>query len=55
MPNKARESLNKTLEFPARAGRPEEFAQMVKSVVENGMLNGTVIRLDGAARMPSRL
>lgn len=55
MPDKARESLNKTLEFPARAGRPEEFAQMVRSVVENGMLNGTVIRLDGAARMPSRL
>ncbi|KAH8123788.1 hypothetical protein FP744_10005685 [Trichoderma asperellum] len=55
MPDKARESLNKTLEFPARAGRPEEFAQMVRSVVENGMLNGTVVRLDGAARMPSRL
>ncbi|KAM0457508.1 hypothetical protein ACHAO4_003309 [Trichoderma viride] len=55
MPDMARESLNKTLEFPARAGRPEEFAQMVRSVVENGMLNGTVIRLDGAARMPSRL
>ncbi|KAK4085555.1 uncharacterized protein Triagg1_545 [Trichoderma aggressivum f. europaeum] len=55
MPEKARESLKKTLEFPARAGRPEEFAGMVKSVVENVMLNGTVIRLDGAARMPSRL
>ncbi|KAK1241122.1 hypothetical protein MKX08_001096 [Trichoderma sp. CBMAI-0020] len=55
MPDRARESLNKTLEFPARAGRPEEFAQMVRSVVENGMLNGTVVRLDGAARMPSRL
>lgn len=55
MPEKARESLKKTLEFPARAGRPEEFAGMVKSVVENAMLNGTVIRLDGAARMPSRL
>ncbi|KAM0265118.1 hypothetical protein ACHAQJ_000270 [Trichoderma viride] len=55
MPERARESLKKTLEFPARAGRPEEFAVMVKSVIENGMLNGTVIRLDGAARMPSRL
>ncbi|KAL7942662.1 NAD(P)-binding protein [Trichoderma barbatum] len=55
MPDKARESLKKTLEFPARAGKPEEFAGMVKSVVENVMLNGTVIRLDGAARMPSRL
>ena len=55
MPQKAKESLDKTLEFPARAGEPEEFASLVENVIDNSMLNGTVIRLDGAARMPSRL
>lgn len=55
MPEKAKESLEKTLEFPSRAGEPEEFASLVEHVIDNSMLNGTVIRLDGAARMPSRL
>ncbi|KAF0321811.1 3-hydroxyacyl- dehydrogenase [Colletotrichum asianum] len=54
MPQKAKESLENTLEFPG-AGEPEEFASLVEHVIDNSMLNGTVIRLDGAARMPSRL
>jgi NAD(P)-dependent dehydrogenase (short-subunit alcohol dehydrogenase family) len=37
--------------FPKRFGLPEEFASMVQSVLENSMLNGTIIRLDGAIRM----
>jgi hypothetical protein len=37
---------------PARLGRPEEYALLVRQIVENPMLNGTVIRLDGALRMP---
>ncbi|KAE9579120.1 hypothetical protein CGMCC3_g4647 [Colletotrichum fructicola] len=55
MPQKAKESLENSLEFPARAGEPEEFASLVEHVIDNSMLNGTVICLDGAARMPSRL
>ncbi|KAI1313271.1 hypothetical protein F5Y03DRAFT_406550 [Xylaria venustula] len=55
MPQKARLSLNKTLEFPARPGRAQEFAKLVGHIIDNHMLNGTVLRLDGAARMPSRL
>lgn len=55
IPSKAQLSLQKSLEFPSRAGRAEEFALLVRHVVENDMLNGTVIRLDGASRMPSRL
>lgn len=55
MADKVKESLNRSLEFPARPGRPEEFARLVQQVFENGMLNGTVIRLDGASRMPSRM
>jgi hypothetical protein len=37
--------------FPPRLGRPEEFAALVRHIFENGMLNGEVIRLDGAIRM----
>ena len=55
MPAKAKESLQRSLEFPPRGGRPDEFAGLVKQIIENNMLNGTVIRIDGAARMPSRL
>ncbi|KAG5746710.1 hypothetical protein H9Q72_010677 [Fusarium xylarioides] len=55
MPDKAYESLKRSLEFPDRAGKPEEFASLVAHVIENKMLNGTVLRLDGGARMPSRL
>ncbi|KKY25590.1 putative 3-hydroxyacyldehydrogenase type-2 [Phaeomoniella chlamydospora] len=43
------------IEFPMRLGRGEEFAGLVKSILENSMINGSVIRLDGGVRMPSRL
>jgi 3-hydroxyacyl-CoA dehydrogenase / 3-hydroxy-2-methylbutyryl-CoA dehydrogenase len=52
---KVRESLVKSFEFPRRSGAPSEFAGLVKHAIENSMLNGVVIRLDGASRMPSRL
>lgn len=55
MSGKVRQSLEKAMEFPKRAGLPEEFARTVRDSIENSMLNGTVIRLDGAMRMPSRL
>jgi len=51
MPQDVRQSLAAQVPFPARLGRPEEFAQLVASVVEIPMLNGTTIRLDGAIRM----
>ncbi|KAB5578628.1 hypothetical protein GE09DRAFT_1169098 [Coniochaeta sp. 2T2.1] len=53
--DKVKEGLKKAMEFPARPGKPEEFARLVRECVENVMLNGTVIRLDGATRMPSKL
>lgn len=52
---KARKSLEKVMEFPVRAGKPEEFAALVRHSIENSMLNGTVLRLDGAMRMPSKM
>lgn len=52
---KVRRGLEKAMEFPARAGRPDEFASLARHAIENSMLNGVVIRLDGATRMPSRL
>lgn len=52
---KVKQSLYNAMEFPKRAGQPEEFARLVKDCVENIMLNGTVLRLDGAMRMPARL
>ena len=47
----ARNSLAQQVPFPPRLGRPEEYAALVKHIFENGMLNGEVIRLDGAIRM----
>lgn len=55
MSPKVKQSLTNAMEFPKRAGQPEEFARTVRDAVENSMLNGTVIRLDGAMRMPARL
>ena len=46
-----RKALEANVPFPSRLGRPEEYAQLVKSIVENDMLNGEGIRLDGALRM----
>jgi NAD(P)-dependent dehydrogenase (short-subunit alcohol dehydrogenase family) len=54
LPEAARESLGKQVPFPSRLGRPEEYAALVWHIVENRMLNGEVIRLDGAIRMAPR-
>ena len=54
MSEEVRASLAAQIPFPPRLGRPEEFAALVQHVFENSMLNGTVIRLDGAARMGAR-
>ncbi len=54
LPEEAQNSLGKQVPFPARLGRPEEYAALVKHIVENQMLNGEVIRLDGAIRMAPR-
>jgi NAD(P)-dependent dehydrogenase (short-subunit alcohol dehydrogenase family) len=54
LPQEQREALGAQVPFPRRLGRPEEFALLVHQVIENPMLNGEVIRLDGALRMPPR-
>jgi 3-hydroxyacyl-CoA dehydrogenase / 3-hydroxy-2-methylbutyryl-CoA dehydrogenase len=54
LPEPAREELGKAIPFPSRLGRPDEFAALALHIVENEMLNGEVIRLDGALRMPPR-
>jgi NAD(P)-dependent dehydrogenase (short-subunit alcohol dehydrogenase family) len=51
LPDAARASLAQQVPFPPRLGRPEEYAALVRHVFENEMLNGEVIRLDGAIRM----
>lgn len=50
MSPRVRKSLEATYEFPLRAGRPDEFAQLVRQCIENSMLNGAVIRIDGGSR-----
>jgi NAD(P)-dependent dehydrogenase (short-subunit alcohol dehydrogenase family) len=54
LPEEARQKLGAGVPFPQRLGRPEEYAQLACHIVENAMLNGEVIRLDGALRMPPR-
>lgn len=54
LPLQAREKLGAGVPFPQRLGTPAEYAQLVGHIVENRMLNGEVIRLDGALRMPPR-
>jgi 3-hydroxyacyl-CoA dehydrogenase/3-hydroxy-2-methylbutyryl-CoA dehydrogenase len=51
LPEKVRRFLAKSVPFPKRLGKPEEFALLVESIIQNPMLNGEVIRLDGALRM----
>jgi NAD(P)-dependent dehydrogenase (short-subunit alcohol dehydrogenase family) len=51
LPPEAQESLTRSTLFPPRLGRPDEFAQLVMHIVENEMLNGETIRLDGAVRL----
>ena len=54
LPDEATAELEAQVPHPSRLGRPGEFASLVAHVVDNGMLNGEVIRLDGALRMPPR-
>lgn len=54
MPQEVQDSLAATVTFPKRLGKPEEFAALVLHIIENGMINGEVIRLDGALRMQAR-
>ncbi len=51
LPPEAQDSLGKQVPFPSRLGQPDEYAQLVESIVTNPMLNGETIRLDGAIRM----
>jgi len=51
MPQEVQDSLGKQVPFPSRLGKPEEYAAMVRHIVENMMLNGETIRLDGAIRL----
>ncbi len=53
-PQELKDSLANLAAFPKRLGTPEDFAKLVIAIVENSMLNGEVIRLDAAARMPAR-
>lgn len=54
MPPEVQKALGEMASFPQRAGRPAEFAHLVMSIIENPMLNGETIRLDGALRMQSK-
>jgi NAD(P)-dependent dehydrogenase (short-subunit alcohol dehydrogenase family) len=51
MPQEVQDSLGKQVPFPSRLGRPEEYAALARHIIENVMLNGETIRLDGAIRM----
>jgi NAD(P)-dependent dehydrogenase (short-subunit alcohol dehydrogenase family) len=54
LPEEARQKLGAGVPYPPRLGQPEEYAQLACHILENRMLNGEVIRLDGALRMPPR-
>jgi NAD(P)-dependent dehydrogenase (short-subunit alcohol dehydrogenase family) len=54
LPEESREALAAAVPFPSRLGRPDEFADLVAHIVQNEMLNGEVIRLDGSLRMPPK-
>jgi NAD(P)-dependent dehydrogenase (short-subunit alcohol dehydrogenase family) len=54
LPEAAQQSLGAQVPFPSRLGEPAEFAALAMHIVENGYLNGEVIRLDGALRMAPR-
>ncbi|MGF1561511.1 MAG: 3-hydroxyacyl-CoA dehydrogenase [Geminicoccaceae bacterium] len=51
MPENVQDSLAKTVPFPSRFGKPEEYAALVKHIINNPLLNGETLRLDGALRM----
>jgi len=54
LPEASRTALGEAVPFPSRLGRPDEYAALATHIIENEMLNGEVIRLDGALRMPPR-
>jgi NAD(P)-dependent dehydrogenase (short-subunit alcohol dehydrogenase family) len=54
LPEAVQQSLGASVPFPSRLGRPQEYADLVLHIIGNPMLNGEVIRLDGALRMPPR-
>jgi NAD(P)-dependent dehydrogenase (short-subunit alcohol dehydrogenase family) len=54
LPQEAQDSLGRQVPFPPRLGRPEEYAALARHIIENEMLNGETIRLDGAIRMAPR-
>jgi NAD(P)-dependent dehydrogenase (short-subunit alcohol dehydrogenase family) len=54
LPDEAKAALAANIPFPKRLGRPEEYAALVRHLAENTMINGEVIRLDGALRMPPK-
>ncbi|MBI1731924.1 MAG: 3-hydroxyacyl-CoA dehydrogenase [Gammaproteobacteria bacterium] len=54
LPPEVQESLGKSVPFPARLGRPEEYAALARHIIENAYLNGETIRLDGALRMAAK-
>ncbi len=54
MPADIQESLANSVPFPKRLGKPEEYAQLVENIINNSMLNGSVIRLDGALRLQEK-
>jgi NAD(P)-dependent dehydrogenase (short-subunit alcohol dehydrogenase family) len=54
LPEESRRALAEQIPFPSRLGRPEEYARLACDIAENPMLNGEVLRLDGALRMPPR-
>lgn len=54
MPQEVQDALAASVPFPSRLGRPEDYARLVKHIIENDMLNGEVIRLDGAIRLAPR-
>ena len=54
LPQDVRTQLGAAVPHPARLGRPDEYASLARHIIENAMLNGEVIRLDGALRMPPK-
>ena len=54
LPEPNHKALAAQIPFPQRLGRPSEYAALARHIVENEMLNGETIRLDGALRMPPR-
>ena len=54
MPQEVQDSLAASVPFPSRLGRPDDYAKLVMHILDNDMLNGEVIRLDGAIRMGMR-